>query len=187
MRKSLFCAAALLVGVMIGYPNWSEGYGTALTAPGSAAPQTKKRITVPAGTRILFPGMGSVVQVRQQMHKIQNADKSRRQQVHLEQRPVVFLAVADTGFACRAIQAATLHLGGHLPTKRVAVRHGGDDRPHPFLGGRPTALFLPQGLALGFSRASAGGPAPRLHPRRQRGHARRLQKLARRFRLRIGG
>jgi hypothetical protein len=54
MRKSLFCAAALLVGVMIGYPNWSEGYGTALTAPGSAAPQTKKRITVPAGTRILI-------------------------------------------------------------------------------------------------------------------------------------
>ena len=60
MRTKLFCAAAFLVGAMIGYPNWSEGYGTASPATGSAAPQTKKRITVPAGTRILIRMVDSI-------------------------------------------------------------------------------------------------------------------------------
>jgi len=60
MRKSFFCAAALLVGTMISYPNSSKGYGTASPANGGAAPQTKKRITVPAGTRILVRTVDSI-------------------------------------------------------------------------------------------------------------------------------
>jgi hypothetical protein len=60
MRKSFYCAAALLVGTVIGYPNSSKGYGTAFSATGGGAPQTKKRITVPAGTRILIRMIDSI-------------------------------------------------------------------------------------------------------------------------------
>jgi hypothetical protein len=60
MRTKLFCAAALLLGAMTGYANSSEGYGTPLTTSGRATPQTKKRITVPAGTRILVRMVDSI-------------------------------------------------------------------------------------------------------------------------------
>jgi len=43
MRNSFMATAALLVGIMIGYPG----------VAGSAAAQAKKKVTVPAGTRIL--------------------------------------------------------------------------------------------------------------------------------------
>ena len=43
MRNSFMATAALLVGIMIGYP-----------AVNSAAAQAKKKVTVPAGTRILI-------------------------------------------------------------------------------------------------------------------------------------
>jgi len=44
MRNSFMVTAALLVGTMIGYPG----------VAGSAAAQAKKKVTVPAGTRILI-------------------------------------------------------------------------------------------------------------------------------------
>ena len=44
MRNSFMATAALLVGIMIGYPAMG----------GSAAAQAKKKVTVPAGTRILI-------------------------------------------------------------------------------------------------------------------------------------
>src|SRR6266404_2430194 len=62
--------------------------------------------------------------------------------MHLEERPVVLLSVADAGFAARAVQAATLHLGCHLPTERLTLGHGRHHRAHPFGGRGPPPLFL---------------------------------------------
>lgn len=59
MRNSLISAAALLVGMTIAYSNPGEGSSRDLlmTRPSmsaGAAAQSKKRVTVPAGTRILI-------------------------------------------------------------------------------------------------------------------------------------
>jgi hypothetical protein len=57
MRNSLVSTVALLVAVTIAGPNFDEGLlraGSAARSSGSAAAaQSKKRVTVPAGTRIL--------------------------------------------------------------------------------------------------------------------------------------
>jgi len=59
MQKKYMWAATLLTGIAMVYPNWGAGYwsGTPSGSPSttsSAAAQSKKRITVPAGTRILI-------------------------------------------------------------------------------------------------------------------------------------
>src|SRR5439155_16824686 len=74
--------------------------------------------------------MGCVVQVGQQMYEIQDCDEAPRQQMHLKQRPVVLLAVADAGLAAGPVQATPLYLCRHLPTERVAVGHGRHHRTH---------------------------------------------------------
>jgi hypothetical protein len=58
MRNTLICAAALLAVTAIVFPDSGTGFCSA-TLPGTVAasnavPQTKKRITVPAGTRVLI-------------------------------------------------------------------------------------------------------------------------------------
>lgn len=52
MRKSFFCVTAVLLGLVAASAN--SGASLADAASGNASPQTKKRITVPAGTRILI-------------------------------------------------------------------------------------------------------------------------------------
>jgi len=65
MRKGFIRAATLLAGAVTVYPISSEGYRcvalskTPATSAGAAA-QTKKRITVPAGTRILIRMVDSI-------------------------------------------------------------------------------------------------------------------------------
>jgi hypothetical protein len=59
MRNSFIWASTLLVGMTIAHPSSGEAFWTgALSAypviAGASAPQSKKRVTVPAGTRILI-------------------------------------------------------------------------------------------------------------------------------------
>src|SRR5437899_10608158 len=101
------------------------------------------------------------------MHKVQNADEPPRQEMHLEERPVVLLAVADTGFAACTVQAATLHLGRHLPTEGLTVGHGRHHRTHPLARRRPPPFFATLLLgwrSLGTSERRSAAP---FHLRRQ--------------------
>lgn len=52
MRKSFFSVAVVLLGMAIAFAN--SGTSLAGASSAKASPQTKKRITVPAGTRILI-------------------------------------------------------------------------------------------------------------------------------------
>ena len=59
MQKKLMLAATLLTGIAMAYPNLSAGYwsgprSASTSKASNAAAQNKKRITVPAGTRILI-------------------------------------------------------------------------------------------------------------------------------------
>ena len=65
MRKSLIWPAALLVGMTIAQPNSDEGFAPAVLSArpvmaGASAPQNQKRVTVPAGTRILIRTVDSI-------------------------------------------------------------------------------------------------------------------------------
>lgn len=63
MRNSFIWAAALLAGITISYPNSGAGFWTeASSAPPAmaAAAQSKTRVNVPAGTRILIRMIDSV-------------------------------------------------------------------------------------------------------------------------------
>jgi hypothetical protein len=57
MRITFMCTAALLAGIAIFYPNMSAEFwpesSLATSASAGEPAQSKKRITVPAGTRIL--------------------------------------------------------------------------------------------------------------------------------------
>ncbi len=88
------------------------------------------------------------MQVREQMHEVQDPNESRRQQMQLKERPVVRLAVADAGFAPRAFQAASFDFGRHLPTERFAAGHGRHHGAHALDGCRPPFL---SGYASGVS------------------------------------
>lgn len=58
MRNLIVCAAALLLGLTVlqgdSFGNPGSAWGTISTGAGSFAPQRAKKITVPAGTRILI-------------------------------------------------------------------------------------------------------------------------------------
>jgi hypothetical protein len=65
MRNSFIWTAALLIGILIAYPNAGEGSWTAGSSalPGmtaNPAAQSKKKITIPAGTRILIRMIDSI-------------------------------------------------------------------------------------------------------------------------------
>jgi hypothetical protein len=65
MRNKLICAAIVLAGMAVVHSNSSAGslraaLSATQAAASSAAPQTKKRITVPAGTRILIRTIDSI-------------------------------------------------------------------------------------------------------------------------------
>ena len=65
MRNSFIWTAALLMGILIAYPNAGEGSWTAGSSglPGmtaNSAAQSKKKITIPAGTRILIRMIDSI-------------------------------------------------------------------------------------------------------------------------------
>ena len=65
MRKSLIWAAPLLVGMTIAHPNsgegfWTEAFSAQPVMGGASAPQNQKRVTVPAGTRILIRTVDSI-------------------------------------------------------------------------------------------------------------------------------
>ena len=63
MRNSLILTATLVTGITISYPNANEGPWTGVSSgsPATAeAAQSKKRVTVPAGTRILIRMIDSV-------------------------------------------------------------------------------------------------------------------------------
>ena len=61
MRKPLISAAALLMGLMIANP----GAGWTVTSFSYPAPQSKKKVTVPAGTRILIRMVDSIDTAKQ--------------------------------------------------------------------------------------------------------------------------
>jgi hypothetical protein len=69
MRNSITFAATLLVGMTMAYPLSGGGSGTALAArpatAASPAAQSKQRITVPAGTRILIRMIDSIDTTKQ--------------------------------------------------------------------------------------------------------------------------
>lgn len=138
--------------------------------------------------------MGRVVEVRQEVNEIQNRHESRRQKVHLVDRPVVRLAVADAGLAFRSVQPAAMHLGRHLPAERFAVLHRGHDRPDPRSISPASALrgllpfLLPlrrSGLVAMLVVPSRRRPAAPLDFRCQTRRFCRLHKLRRRLRLRV--
>ena len=65
MRNSFISTAAILVGMVITYPHLGEGSRTAersalLSMTANSAAQSKKKITVPAGTRILIRMIDSI-------------------------------------------------------------------------------------------------------------------------------
>jgi len=65
MRNSFISTAAILVGIVITYPHLGEGSRTAersalLSMTANSAAQSKKKITVPAGTRILIRMIDSI-------------------------------------------------------------------------------------------------------------------------------
>jgi outer membrane lipoprotein SlyB len=65
MRNSFISTAAILVGLVITYPHLGEGSRTAersalLSMTANSAAQSKKKITVPAGTRILIRMIDSI-------------------------------------------------------------------------------------------------------------------------------
>jgi outer membrane lipoprotein SlyB len=65
MRNSFISTAAILVGMVITYPHLAEGSRTAersalLSMTANSAAQSKKKITVPAGTRILIRMIDSI-------------------------------------------------------------------------------------------------------------------------------
>jgi hypothetical protein len=67
VRNSFFWTAALLAGMVIAYPNSGEGTWIAgpsalpaMTANSAAQSKSKRRITVPAGTRILIRMIDSI-------------------------------------------------------------------------------------------------------------------------------
>ncbi len=65
MRNSFISTAAILVGMVITYPHLGEGFRTAersalLSMTANSAAQSKKKITVPAGTRILIRMIDSI-------------------------------------------------------------------------------------------------------------------------------
>lgn len=67
MQKRLICAATLLTGVAIFAPNSGAGprTGTSSARTSNAAPQSKQRITVPAGTRVLIRMVDSIDTTKQ--------------------------------------------------------------------------------------------------------------------------
>lgn len=61
MRKTLIWTATLLTGIAIVFSNWGAGHGRGVaSASQTQAAQAKKRITVPAGTRILIRMVDSI-------------------------------------------------------------------------------------------------------------------------------
>jgi hypothetical protein len=65
MRNALVCTVALLAAMSIAYPHpadgaWTAGLSAPSTMAASSAAQGKKRITVPAGTRILIRMVDSI-------------------------------------------------------------------------------------------------------------------------------
>jgi len=63
MRNSLILTATLVTGITFSYPNANEGPwtgGSSVPPAMAAAAQSKKRVTVPAGTRILIRMIDSV-------------------------------------------------------------------------------------------------------------------------------
>ena len=65
MRSPLICTVPLLMGITIAHPNSGEGVWTAAFSAhpvmgGASAPQNQKRVTVPAGTRILIRTVDSI-------------------------------------------------------------------------------------------------------------------------------
>jgi len=60
MRNSLILTATLVTGITISYPNANEGPWTGVSSATAEAAQSKKRVTVPAGTRILIRMIDSV-------------------------------------------------------------------------------------------------------------------------------
>jgi hypothetical protein len=70
MRNSFIWKAALLAGMVIAYPHPSEGSRTASLSAipamtGKSAAQSKQKITVPAGTRILIRMIDSIDSTKQ--------------------------------------------------------------------------------------------------------------------------
>jgi len=70
MRNSFVLTAALLMGMAIASPNSGEGLPTKALSAGastaaSAAAQSKKRVTIPAGTRILIRMIDSIDTTKQ--------------------------------------------------------------------------------------------------------------------------
>jgi len=65
MRNLFIWTATLLVGLAIAYPHlgagsWTEGPSALPSMTAAAAPQSKKKITIPAGTRILIRMIDSI-------------------------------------------------------------------------------------------------------------------------------
>src|SRR5438105_3860147 len=63
------------------------------------------------------------------MEEIQDGDEAPGQQVHLVQRPVVLLAVADVALPLRPLQSAAPHFGRYLPAEVLALGHARHHRP----------------------------------------------------------
>src|SRR5262249_39158146 len=81
-----------------------------------------------------FDGMGGRIEVRQEVEEIEDGEKTPRQQVKLEEVPVVLLAVANVALPLSPVEATALHLGGHLPAEFLAVGHARHHRAHQFAG-----------------------------------------------------
>src|SRR5262249_33969464 len=120
-----------------------------------------------------------------------DGDKPHRQQMVLEEAPVVLLAVANVALPLSPVEATALDLGGYLPAEYLAVGHARHHRAHEFA--RPPFGLPSPWLRLGFEwggllgRTTGRGSAPRFHFGGQPGRLDRVEKLPRGLRLRVGG
>src|ERR1700745_2826763 len=70
MRNSFIWTAPLLMGILIAYPNtgerpWTEGPSAPPGIPANPAAQSRQKVTVPAGTRILIRMIDSIDTTKQ--------------------------------------------------------------------------------------------------------------------------
>src|ERR1051326_4330598 len=72
------------------------------------------------------------------MDEVENTDEPQHHQVHLVDRPVVLLPIADVALTLGPVQPTPLHLGGHLPAEGIAAGHARQHRSHQ----RPRSLLL---------------------------------------------